>query len=170
MTSSKPIIKIRLQGVLSFKYKPEAMKVVLKKTAAVVRGFLQKRFDEYSKGGGNWPPLKPATVKRKGSRIILRDRGYLFAALNPVFMPGGPAFENITPKFAEFGYEDAFPHPTSHGASIAKIVEYHHKGNESKGLPSRKILVEPSDETMRQVAAIVEKTELISPGPPTFIE
>ena len=42
-----------------------AMIKTLKQWGVRYRGFVQQRFDQYSKGGGNWAPLKPATIARR---------------------------------------------------------------------------------------------------------
>lgn len=166
--AKKPFIKISVKGVLSLKYSPKQMEKVFKQAAFIVRGFLQQRFNVYSKGGGKWKGLADSTIKKKGSAIILRDLGYLFAAMNPIYKPGSGAYERITPDHCEIGYDPGSPHPGSNGLSIAKIVSFHQEGNVN--LPQRKILVEPTKETMVRVGKIIEKAPLIEPGPPTFIE
>lgn len=47
----------------------------LKQWAARYRGFAQRRFDKYSKRGGDWPPLSDRTLAmRRGSKIPGRGR------------------------------------------------------------------------------------------------
>lgn len=44
--------------------------------------FLRRRFQRFSAGGGDWPKLKPETVRRKGGNTkILRDTDRLFHSL-----------------------------------------------------------------------------------------
>jgi hypothetical protein len=48
----------------------------LKQWGVRYRSFIQERFDKYSKGGGDWPPLKPETIaRRRGVKSKLKKFG-----------------------------------------------------------------------------------------------
>ena len=113
----KPTVTIDLRPLREFKAAVEDGGVstkypqitrALKQWAARYRGFIRERFDIFSKGGGNWAPLAPATIaaRRKGKKrkkakpAILRDTGVLFAALSPTFGKPGQIQEII-----KFGVE-----------------------------------------------------------------
>lgn len=124
------------------------IRVVYKRWAARYRSFAQERFDTFSKGGGDWPPLKPATVRRRrrGRRkkaaraAILADTGTLKAALNPVFTgkPGQLQKDLVNGIRVGFGGPGRYPD----GTSIADIAGFHQVG--AGNLPVRRIIVDPS--------------------------
>lgn len=69
-------VKIKLRRLERFKSQVAAdlqnstqgpVRKALKQWAVRYRSFLQERFDAYSKGGGDWPPLSPATIARRRS-------------------------------------------------------------------------------------------------------
>lgn len=107
----------------------------VQKWAVRYRAFIQERFVTYSRGGGDWPPLK----RRKGS--ILRDTGTLFAALNPVFTGRPGSVQEFVDGGVKVGFGGSAKHPSGN-ASVADIAGFHHfgKGN----VPKRVILVEPT--------------------------
>lgn len=84
----------------------DAVAIVAAKWGVRYRSFIQERFDTYSKGGGDWPPLKASTVKarrsgkkskkKKPKATILRDTSTLFTALQPQFAGAPGAIEQIT--------------------------------------------------------------------------
>jgi hypothetical protein len=73
MISATILLDLRgLEDVLKQVEQPTAsgpFRDMLVQWAARYRGFAQRRFDKYSKGGGDWAPLKPATIaaRRQGS-------------------------------------------------------------------------------------------------------
>lgn len=116
------------------------------------KAFIRERFDAFSKGGGDWPPLAPSTIARrrkgkgskkfkKGTIAILRDTGLLFSALDPAFIdkPG-----MVTTR-RSFGITIGYGGPHMHGdgpATIADIASFHQSGGPY--LPQRRIIVPPS--------------------------
>jgi hypothetical protein len=120
-------------------------KKVLKQWQARYRGFAYRRFDIFSKGGGSWPPLAPATVKkrRKQSSTILRDKNLLFNALNPALY--GAAAPGSFTEFGDwivtlgYGGNARYTGPGSQ-ANIADIARFHDAG---LGVPKREIIVPP---------------------------
>ena len=133
----------------------------LKQWGVRYRGFVQRRFDTFSKGGGNWPPLKPATIARRrkgpgqGTIAILRDTGTVFRALNPVLGQPG-SFEEIgaQPFSVVLGFGGAAVHPNGK-ATIADIASFHNSG--AGNLPRRQIIVMPSPELLRDMAADAQR-------------
>lgn len=117
-----------------------------KQWAARYRGFVQERYDRYSKGGGNWPPLKPSTIarRRKRSSVILRDKGILFAAVTPEFTGQPGAIEENIPFGVRVGYGGSAIHAGTR-TTIADIASFHQEGGPN--LPKREIIVQPDDKT-----------------------
>lgn len=67
-------VKINLRRLSQFKAQATAdlnnqangpIRKALKQWAVRYRSFAQERFDAYSKGGGDWAPLSPATIARR---------------------------------------------------------------------------------------------------------
>lgn len=120
--------------------------------------FVQRRFDSHSKGGGDWPPLKESTKKRRRGKVysILRDTGTLFNALSIGF-PG-----NLYQRIKD-GIRVGFGGPARHTIRIVKNKKTKQKTPIQKGVPptikdlavihdegrgrvpKRQILVEPDD-------------------------
>lgn len=128
----------------------------MKKWEARYRGFALKRFDVFSKGGGNWAPLAPATIRRRraGSSTILRDKNLLFNALNPAFQNAPGSFSEIGDWIVITGYggESRYTGKGSN-VSIADIAEFHDKGD---GVPQRKIIETPDAGTVAAMARDAE--------------
>ncbi len=129
----------------------------LKKWAARYRSFAQLRFDRFSKGGGNWKPLAPSTLRRrrKGKRknvrkaTILRDTGTLFAALDPTFTSRPGQLETNIPFGVTVGYGGPGRHPKGR-ATIADIASFHQEGGPH--LPKRELIVGPDSKTLTAMA------------------
>jgi len=119
--------------------------------------FTRKRFSNYSRGGGNWPPLSPLTLarRRKGKRgnkaSILYDTGILFGALS--IGTRGNFFKKIP-----YGVQVGFSKTTKHkgnSTTIRDIAIIHDLG---KGkMPKREILVEPDGSTTKRMHNIIRK-------------
>lgn len=111
----------------------------MKKWAARYRSFLQLRFAKFSRGGGEWPSLKAATIKRKRSSGILMDTGALRAALSPTLggIPG--QLEQHGPNYVMVGYGPG-THPKAKMA-IDELAEIHQLGLGKN--PKREIVVPP---------------------------
>lgn len=125
--------------------------------------FTRTRYSRYSRGGGDWAPLSPETIKRRrkaragtaaaskviraatgGDAAILVDTGTLFGALNR----GAPGnrFEDI-PGGVRVGWGDLRHAKTGKGAAtLADIAHYHQTG--AGRLPARPLLVEPDAQTI----------------------
>lgn len=126
----------------------------LKLWAIRYRSYIQLRFDTFSRGGGNWRDLSPATKKaRRGNKkaksrtfAILRDTGTLFAALNPVFSGAPGALQEAIPFGIRVGYggPQTYQKGAGKGATIADVASFHQNGAEPR-LPKREIIVAPDD-------------------------
>ncbi len=136
-----------------------------KQWAARYLGFARRRFVKNSRGGGNWPGLKPATVrgrrsgrtkttsvkKRKtgGAVAILRNTGTLLGALE---VGSGGNFKRLR-NGVRVGFlsHSKAKTRTSTGIkpsslSIAKLAAIHNFG---KGhMPKRQIIVDPDRQTV----------------------
>jgi hypothetical protein len=136
----------------------------LRQWGARYRSFLHERFDKYSKGGGDWPPLSPRTMARrrgprkgyKGPRAfsILRDTGTLFNALTPEFTRKPGQLQEDIPFGVRVGYGGPSKHPKAK-ASIANVAHFHQIG--AGHLPARKIIVEPNDPTIKRMESDMER-------------
>lgn len=136
---------------------------VFYKWAVRYRSFVQRRYDVYSRGGGDWPPLSAATIKRrkpaarrknavKGSAqprqvSILRDTNTMFTALTPALVaPAGSVNQLLTDGTGiEVGFAGNATHPG--GATIAQIALWHHVGAPPN--PVRQIIVLPDRPTIQ---------------------
>lgn len=124
-----------------------------KRSARRYRSFLQKRFDRFSRGGGNWK--KTARVLSGAAQFILRKTHTLFRALSPIYrgLPG--QFERITKNTIQTGYGGQARHPNSK-ITVAKLARVHNNG---LGIVSqRQIVVRPSSEVVRDITADLDRT------------
>ena len=133
-----------------------------KQWAVRYRSFVQERFDRFSKGGGDWPPLAESTKRqrragRKGPRTkggragkagaaagvfsILRDKlSSLLTALTPVFIGIAGQLEERIPFGVRVGYGGPGRHPEGQ-ATIFDIATFHQEGKGHN--PRREIIVDP---------------------------
>lgn len=170
---------------------PPPIQAALTQWAARYRGFAQRRFDKFSKGGGDWPPLTLGTIRarrsgkgaksrsslariavkkngrvvghrlgaatrRKGNQLVnvtvslLRDKGLLFAALNPTFGAAPGAVEQKRGLSVLVGYGGPARHGVGGSATIADIASFHDVG--SGHLPKRQIIVPPDASVLSSMA------------------
>ncbi len=137
----------------------------MRQWAARYRGFAQQRFDKFSKGGGDWPPLAASTKARrrkarkgsKGARsfsLLRSDASLLFNALNPTWTRKPGALQ----QDIQFGVRVGFGGPAKHPggkATIADIAGFHDSG--AGNLPERKIIVVPDARTLVSMANDMER-------------
>lgn len=119
----------------------------------IYRSFVRQRFARLSRGGGEWAPLKPSTIKRRrgggGNAAILRDTGAMFAGLQPSL--GGSSLLKSSPlKPVGFVATLESARQYKSGAGLADVAGYHHHGEGN--LPARPILVQPPASTVNQMA------------------
>lgn len=123
------------------------LRKAMKKWAFRYRSFLSERYDAFSKGGGDWPPIK--RPHKRGGTTILRDTGTMFAALAPsVIAKPGSITEDI-PFGIRVGYGGPMKHPSG-SATIADIASFHQVG--AGNLPVRKTIVPPDDKTLKAMS------------------
>lgn len=141
----------------------------IKQWAVIYRGFAYRRFDKFSKGGGDWPKLaestlekrRPGTAKKikvsgkaiKTGVAILRDTGMLMNALVPTFTGNPGALEKDIPFGVVVGFGGTGKHPDGY-ASIADIASFHQVGGGR--LPKREIIVDPDATVRRMMAATMQ--------------
>lgn len=148
-------ITINLRGLRKFAGKVKdnspVMNKIVKQWAVRYRSFIQERFVKYSRGGGNWPPLKAATLKRRRgtTAAILRDTGTLFSALAPTFQSLPGQHEKRIKFGVEVGYGGPHAHPSG-AATVADIASFHQQG--SGPLPKREIIVAPPQAVIDKMA------------------
>lgn len=142
-----------------------------------VRTFLERRFDKNSRGGGDWRPLSPETIRRKmkkakanqkrnrrknraadfsaldssfGGVSILMDTGVLRAALNPQKEnPGYVQRQMINGEEAtvSLGFGGDAKHPESKSGITIVELARIHHFGTRRGIPARPIIVLPDDAT-----------------------
>jgi hypothetical protein len=157
-------IKLDLSGMAKYRSAIDQptgpVRDMLVQWATRYRAFIQRRFDRYSKGGGDWPSLATSTIagrrKGKGKRrvTILRDTGTLFAALNPAFDGRPGSLQTINGLSVTVGYGGPQVH-TGGRATIAAIAAYHDQGGGN--LPQRQIIVPPDSKTLDAMAKDAER-------------
>jgi hypothetical protein len=131
--------------------------------AAMYRSFAQERFKVQSRGGGEWPPLKDSTVKRrrKGRRgsnapraSILWNTGTLVGGLTPRFVGAPGQLQEDIPFGVRVGYGPD-PHPGSNGrVTVKDLAQWHQTG--AGNLPERPIIVDPDRRTVQMMADEME--------------
>lgn len=157
-------VKVSLSGLKKFKGVIEqggpAVKKFLSQWAARYRGFAQLRFSKFSKGGGDWASLAESTIlarpkgRGSGKPAILRNRGFLFAALAPTFQSAPGAEEKYEKLSVEVGYGGPGGYPDA-SVTIADIASFHQVGGSF--LPQRKIIVPPDAATLTGMASDAER-------------
>jgi len=156
----------RLQG--------RALENLKQQWAARYLGFARRRFVKFSRGGGDWPPLAPATVRKRrqgstgrtavtpsstgGNVAILRDTGTLLSTLNTNLK----ANRRTVPEGIEVGFLPQTPAKTRQQGrvvpsqlTVAKLANIHQQGKGN--VPQRRIIVEPDEQTLRGMADDTER-------------
>ena len=119
---------------------------------SIYGAFLTRRYFLFSQGGGDWRPLKPATLhakERKGLLpFILRATDLMFQSFAPAFAAKPSPIGKDVPfgvrvSFAG-GMHQLYPGTTK---TVAEVAMYHQQGGDT--LPQRKIIVPPDAETKK---------------------
>jgi len=130
-----------------------------KQWAVRYSAFVRKRFNTYSRGGGDWEPLKDSTKKGRrkgkgsGNAAILKDTGTLFGALT-IGSRG-----NLTDRISagvEFGFGGSDRHPDG-TMTVKRLAEIHQKGSSRRNIPARPIIVMPDARTNRGMMSDMER-------------
>lgn len=152
MTTPVATVQINLSGLQRFSAQVDAglrdgngpFKAMYEQWAARYRGFVQERFDTYSKGGGDWKPLKYRRKHKRGAKerqTILRDTNTMFRALNPTFQGQPGALQQHIPYGVEVGFGGSAIHPKTEGKiTVAELARIHHLGLGK--VPARPIMVD----------------------------
>jgi len=169
---------IRFAGAVGFDAETDRL---YRQWAVRYRSWALERFDTFTKGGGDWAPLAPATLARKrgiakrtnpggtvrrnsgggfsrvasgGAVAILVDKGTMKAALSPAFTNRPGQLQEMIPGGVRVGYGGSGRSGDS-TLTVAQIAEVHHFG---KGrVPRREIIVEPDEKVKVQMALDVER-------------
>ena len=157
----------RMLRILRQDAKSGPVDAMLRQWAERYRNFTRRRFNRYARGGGDWAPLAPSTLrgrrgpKRRKTRsrrartrtttrgsarrtAILIDTGTLRKALT-LGQPG--SLEERLRKGIRVGFGGPARHPEGK-ASIADIATFHDEGSPRRKLPKRQILAEPDTRTI----------------------
>lgn len=116
------------------------------------RAFALRRFDRFSRGGGDWPKLKEATRRRKRSSAILVDHRELRLGLQ-----SGIGRLTGTGTSLRLGFTRKTRHRRAK-MSIAALATIHDLG--LGVVPRRRILAQPDRPTRTRMAADVKKAAL----------
>jgi len=112
----------------------KAQSHAIKKAASYLEGKIKETITE---GRGEWPPLKPATIKRKGSSKPLIDTGKLRASITH-------KIDKNTAKVGLFGEE-------------ALIGAVHEFGAPKKNIPERSFMRTTFNEEKKKLQEIFNK-------------
>jgi len=109
----------------------------------------------YSRGGGNWKPLKRKRRRGKRARAsLLRDTGTLFAALNVVFSGAAGQLQKLIPKGIRVGFGGPGKHPKAL-ITVAELAAVHNFG--LGRVPKREIIVDPSIKVLNEMANDIKR-------------
>lgn len=167
MKSTKIRLSPSLQKFFLLATDGKLVQQILDGFSAIYRGFLARRYGEFSRGGGDWPPLAKETIKARrrkrkaGGEKILIDTAILKnavsiqtgASLTPKFGPGGRNEVSISRRMVTIGFSGA---THSGKGTVEEIAEAHQTG--AGYLPVREIIVEPDEKTMGQMVRMAENT------------
>ena len=138
-----------LQGAIATGTGP--VKETLESFERLYRAFVLRRFDRFSRGGGNWKPNSDAVKRAKRSSAILVDSRVMRLGLNV-----GVRATRITKNSVTFSFTNRARHPSA-SLTIAQLATVHDQGN---GVPKRQILVKPDAETTKRLLDMAKKKYL----------
>lgn len=137
------------------KLRAEPFKELFESWGDAYAQFIQKRFDRLSRGGGEWPPLKPATIRAKRragfggtARLILVMTRFLRRHLDPWL--SRTSFK-VTPNGVNVAFGKSARHPRAH-VPVSTLALWHHEG--AGRLPVRKIIVNADMATINKMKAL----------------
>jgi len=145
-----------------------AMAAGMHDIGVVYMSFTRRRYIKFSRGGGDWKALKPATVKRRkkgkgkkakgASAKILVDTGILLNALSP----GAPGYMNkmIGKKKVRVGFGKT-QHKSKKGEkkkpmTYQRLADIHQRGLGNS--PAREIFVKPDRPALRRMRKVLKVT------------
>jgi hypothetical protein len=121
----------------------------LRQNASLYRAFILRRFDSFSRGGGNWKLNTAARRRKKGHNQILVDTKFFRLRLEETI-----AVLRLQKDTAVVGFKSFVVHPNSE-LTLEQMAKIHNEGRGNN--PKREILVEPDQATNRRRAAINAK-------------
>lgn len=140
---------VRLQGLKDLRdgrRQSSELRVAADLIRKDIEGFLIKRFNIFSKGGGEWPPLAESTVRRKGHSKILIETGDLLKGVKQGLYQritwSGPWLTITLRMRARRKHKPS-------GLPIQELIEIHQRG--LGRVPKRKVLVGPDSVTRAKV-------------------
>ena len=148
----EPLSKLRRAWISGLSGGSGAMRDALEKASGIYMQSMYERFNRYSSGGGDWTPLKPSTISRKGHDAILIDTYTLRNALDPRSMVSSGLVSAGRSGY-RIGIQDGIPHPRSK-LSVSQLASVHQQG--LGRVPARAIIVEPSWTTKHKMAKAME--------------
>lgn len=132
------------------------IRLMYKNWAGIYRGFVHRRYLNHSNGAGDWPRLRPRTIKRKGHSLILIHTRTLINAVDPNIYNAPGAYARLEGNQFVVGYGGSVIHPTSRSGgrnfTIEEIASFHQAGD-GNNLPQRRIIVGPDKNTVNLVTA-----------------
>lgn len=141
-------VKIDLSGMVNYQREIDQIREkVYRQWSVRYRSFVQRRFNIFSRGGGDWPALK----YRQGS--ILRDTNTLFNTMGPQIQAPPGSVNRIIEDGIEVGYAGTASHPA--GPTIAQIAWWHHHGMGNN--PVRQIIVQPDSSTVQSMVQDMQR-------------
>lgn len=159
MTQPSATVRVDLSGLRRFSASVDQASgpfvKCVKQWAARYRGFIQERYNRFSRGGGNWPPLKRKRKRGALARAsILRDTNTMFAAVSPQFAALPGQLEERIPFGVRVGYGGPSRHPKA-GMSVADLANIHQLG--LGVVPAREIIVDPSPALVTAMAGDADR-------------
>ena len=132
-------IKTTLTGIISLRSHLKSgtgpVEDVLDEHVKLYRAFTVKRFDVFSRGGGNWPKIKPSRAKKKGHAKILVDTKFIRLHLSDSIQVIKKSGLELT-----LGFQSYFIHPNAK-MPLDLLESIHDQGLGNN--PKREILVDP---------------------------
>jgi hypothetical protein len=145
---------------------------LLNQIGRVYMAFISRRYHKYSRGGGDWAPLAPATIRQRrsgsqrqlgvnrlrtgGNVAILVNDALLISALGSAGRPGRGGVLRVRGTKLRVGFSDTAKHAGA-GITFAALADIHQRGNPRRNLPARPILVEPDQVTIETIRALLRR-------------
>lgn len=156
----KATVAVRLRGLTALRKElisPRGpVRRALQSWELAYRAFVLKRFDRFSRGGGDWRDIKEETKARKRSSAILVDRRYLRLGLQSG-IGRISEIQRTGSVTLNMGFTRSSKHKTS-GLTIAALATIHDRG--LGVVPRRRILVPPDAQTRQRMAESLKRGAL----------
>ncbi len=154
MAVTRARINVRLKGLerlrASLSKPTPAVQAAFVRVESIYAQFIAARFDKFSKGGGNWRKIKPATALAKGSTLILINRRDFRR-----WLPGGIRMR-ILKSTHKYRFMAGFKAGTNHPRArmpMSKLGAIHDRGQGVN--PKRQILTGIDETTRKRIRAVL---------------